>query len=100
MQIPTDAGDVDIHKVSEEFPFTKKGSKYFVAYQSNEDVTPLLTLLSKISRYIKKVLAILRHLFFENLLTKYCEISSEILKTMKMKIFHGDPVFVEKHYED
>ena len=40
------------------------------------------------------------YLFFENLLTRYCEISSEILKTMKIKIFHGDPVFVEKHYED
>ena len=39
--------------MSDEFPFSKNGSKYFVGYKNNENVTPLQVLLPWISGCIK-----------------------------------------------
>lgn len=75
--------------ISDEFPFSKKASKYFVGYENNEEVTSLCVLLPKMRWYVKHFDGAKAMCFFlmkdEKLLIKYKEIWSEMLKIMKRK---------------
>ena len=53
---PIHVSDVNIERIviCDEFPCTKKSSKYLIVYKNNEEVTTLCVLFPKLSGYLKK----------------------------------------------
>ena len=67
--------------MSDDFPCTKKGLKYFVGYKNYEKATTLCVLLPKMSGYVKNFDDAKNMSFLgQRLLVKYNEIGSKIKK--------------------